>query len=78
MASQLDCRITMVQPEDAFIRTLSDWNFRSTDPGLTIWEGKIAGPDRLRFLGMLSRYAALLSGVEMNETQVVDSRENVA
>jgi len=79
MASQLDCRITMVQPEDAFIRALSDWNFRSTDPGHTVWAGKIAGPDRLRFLGMLSRYAALLSGVEMNETQVVvDSRENVA
>ncbi len=27
------------------------------------WQGEVAGPDRLRFLGMLSRYAALLGRV---------------
>lgn len=78
MASQLDCRISMLQPEEAFIKVLADWNFSATDAGNLAWEGKIAGPDRLRFLGMLSRYAALLSGVEMKEAGVEASRKNVA
>lgn len=78
MASQLDCRITMLQEEDAFIKALTDWNFSSADPERRVWEGKIAGPDRLRFLGMLSRYAALLSGVEMSEATVNARQENVA
>jgi ABC-2 type transport system ATP-binding protein len=32
-----------------------------------VWAGSIAGPDRLRFLGLLSRYAGLLSGVDLSE-----------
>lgn len=78
MASLLDCRITMLQAEDAFIRALEDWDFQTTDSARRVWEGKISGPDRLRFLGMLSRYAALLSGVEMNEGLELKSKENAA
>jgi ABC-2 type transport system ATP-binding protein len=33
-----------------------------------IWEGVVSGPDRLRFLGVLSRYAGLINGVEMHDT----------
>ena len=58
--------VIMTQPEDAFARALSEWGFRElADP--CHWSGTIAGPDRLRFLGMLSRYAALLAGLEMSE-----------
>jgi hypothetical protein len=32
----------------------------------------VAGPDRLRFLGVLSRYAALLASIQMDD--VSDSR----
>jgi hypothetical protein len=28
----------------------------------------VSGPDRLRFLGVLSRYAGLINGVEMRDT----------
>ena len=37
------------------------------------WSGVIAGPDRLRFLGMLSRYAALLAGIEMHEAEILQA-----
>jgi ABC-2 type transport system ATP-binding protein len=42
------------------------WDFQSLNEGRA-WRGRVAGPDRLRFLGMLSRYAALLRGIEMKE-----------
>jgi hypothetical protein len=29
----------------------------------------VAGPDRLRFLGMVSRYVALVSHISMTETE---------
>ena len=78
MASQLKCKITMLQPEGAFIKALTNWNFRPDGPEQIVWSGYIAGPDRLRFLGMLSRYAALLAGVEMTEATEQVNRENVA
>lgn len=78
MSSQLSCRITMVQPEDAFMKALTEWQFKADDASQAVWNGFIAGPDRLRFLGMLSRYAALLSGVEMNEVKEHKNAENVA
>jgi ABC-2 type transport system ATP-binding protein len=33
----------------------------------TEWEGQVAGPDRLRFLGTVSRYAAVVSHVSLTE-----------
>jgi copper chaperone NosL len=36
------------------------WNFRDLGDGLE-WEGEVPGPDRLRFMGMTSRYVALIS-----------------
>ena len=67
MSSQLTCRIRMLQHEKAFARALLSWNFSADTTDDKTWSGCIAGPDRLRFLGMLSRYAALLSSIEMNE-----------
>ena len=67
MTSLLSCKITLSQPEEAFAKSIDNWQF-SSDENNTVWSGKIPGPDRLKFLGLLSRYAAILSGVEINET----------
>jgi ABC-2 type transport system ATP-binding protein len=32
------------------------------------WEGVVPGPDRLRFMGMTSRYVALISNYSLEET----------
>ncbi len=66
MSSQLSCRVRMIKPEQAFAKALSEWGFSKQADDVS-WNGIIAGPDRLRFLGMLSRYAALLAGIEMHE-----------
>jgi ABC-2 type transport system ATP-binding protein len=66
MASVLECSITMVEPNEAFVAAVTDWNFTSGGDA-RVWRGQVAGPDRLRFLGMLSRYAGLLRNIEMKE-----------
>ncbi len=66
MASRLAVTVSMTQPEPAFAKALGEWGF-SAEEDPRRWSGVIAGPDRLRFLGMLSRYAALLAGLEMRE-----------
>lgn len=68
LSSRLYCRIRLVQHEAAFAKAIGEWGFKGSHGGL-VWEGYIAGPDRLRFLGVLSRYAALLAGMEINEVQ---------
>lgn len=78
ISSQLSCRIRMLQHEDAFAKALSGWGFLADKDDNRVWNGLIAGPDRLRFLGMLSRYAALLSGIEMNEAEQTAKVEHVA
>lgn len=77
MTSQLECRITMIRPELAFANALSEWGFEVSFD-VRIWTGTIAGPDRLRFLGMLSRYAALLRALEMKEVSQTQEVEHVA
>lgn len=67
MSSQLSCRVRMIRPEQAFAKALSEWGFKQAAD--VSWNGIVAGPDRLRFLGMLSRYAALLAGIEMHEAE---------
>jgi ABC-2 type transport system ATP-binding protein len=42
------------------------WNFRDLGNGLE-WEGDVPGPDRLRFMGMTSRYVALISDYSLRE-----------
>ena len=66
MDSILNCEVKLIRAEDAFAKTVSEWGFVSDDNGIT-WKGIVAGPDRLRFLGVLSRYAGLLSGIKMEE-----------
>ena len=66
MDSILNCEVKLTRAEDAFAKTVSEWGFISGDDGIT-WKGIVAGPDRLRFLGVLSRYAGLLNGIKMEE-----------
>ena len=68
MNSVLDCAVTLTRAEQAFAATLGEWGFVSDDHGLS-WHGQVAGPDRLRFLGVLSRYAGLLAGIQMKERE---------
>lgn len=68
LASLLDCRLVLKQPQQAFANSIRDWGFEASDEG-RVWHGQVAGPDRLRFLGVLSRYAGLLTGVHMSEVE---------
>ena len=68
LSSRLRCRIRINRAEPAFTRAIEAWGFSHAGNGL-VWEGRLAGPDRLRFLGMLSRYTALLADLEMHEEQ---------
>ncbi len=66
LSGLLDCRIEARRAEPAFVKAVSAWNFRDAGAGM-VWEGEVAGPDRLRFLGMLSRYVAVVSHISLRE-----------
>ncbi|MEE9493483.1 MAG: ABC transporter ATP-binding protein [Gammaproteobacteria bacterium] len=68
MDSILECEVTLTRTEPAFAQTVREWGFESADSGIT-WKGKVAGPDRLRFLGVLSRYAGLLNDLKMETSK---------
>jgi len=61
--SRLRAEVVISRSEEAFARTLREWGFASEDG--RAWTGLVAGPDRLRFLGVLSRYAGLIESVRM-------------
>jgi ABC-2 type transport system ATP-binding protein len=56
--------ITLSRPEDAFARAIGEWGFEGDNEGLE-WSGEVPSPDRLRFLGVLARYAGILDKVNM-------------
>ena len=64
LASVLACTLVLNRADSAFAETIREWGFVDSD-GSRTWRGEIAGPDRLRFLGVLSRYAALIKGIQM-------------
>lgn len=59
------CHLTVRYPEPALTNLLTHWQFEETNPGS--WGGVITSADRLRFLGVLSRYADLLTQVSLTE-----------
>ena len=69
LSSRLHCRIKLIQPEEAFARAIGEWGFLGAEQGL-LWTGYVAGPDRLRFLGVISRYAALLGEIRLHEAPI--------
>lgn len=63
--SAQSCELALARPEPAFAAAIGEWGFDASDNGL-VWRGQVAGPDRLRFLGMLSRYAGVLTAVHLS------------
>jgi len=64
--SRLDCRIVLKQPDPAIAKALQGWKF-AFDAEDSAWTGEIAGADRLRFLGVVSRYTGLVTKLDMTE-----------
>jgi ABC-2 type transport system ATP-binding protein len=60
------CRVVLSRAEPAFAKAISSWGFTGSEDGLE-WNGQVPGADRLRFLGVLSRYAALLNHISLDE-----------
>ncbi|RLA01952.1 MAG: ABC transporter ATP-binding protein [Gammaproteobacteria bacterium] len=73
MDSVLECRLTLSRASSAFAETVREWGFNDIGEGV-LWEGQVSGPDRLRFIGVLSRYAALLKGIHLKES-IPDEKE---
>jgi ABC-2 type transport system ATP-binding protein len=67
LTARLSCRIVLNRFEPAFAKALDGWSIASRDDSQLVWEGEIAGPDRLRFLGIVSRYTALVSDLALAE-----------
>jgi ABC-2 type transport system ATP-binding protein len=67
LAGVLTGRVVSRQHEPALVKSLLQWDFKAVDADNIEWEGQVAGPDRLRFLGMVSRYAAVVSHVSLTE-----------
>ena len=65
------CRLVIARADDAFAKAIGEWGFTSSD-GLQ-WSGEVAGPDRMRFLGTLARYAGILAHVEIGDEVAVDA-----
>lgn len=66
LASRLSCTLRLSRADAAFARAIAAWGFVPSQGG-THWRGAVPGPDRLRFLGLLSRYAALLASIHWDE-----------
>ena len=70
LTERLLCRVVLKRFEPAFAKAIAGWCLQSNETN-TVWEGNIAGPDRLRFLGVLSRYTALISDMSLTEKRDV-------
>ncbi len=66
LAGRLTCTLRIKRSEPAFAKAIGAWGFVASDDGL-LWCGDIAGPDRLRFVGMTSRYIALIAELSLRE-----------
>ena len=68
LASMYDVHLTLTRADAAIAKALAGWNFADRRDGIE-WHGQVAGPDRLRFLGMISRYVGLLARINMAELE---------
>ena len=66
LSGRFVCHISTKRSEGAFTKAMLAWNFRDLGNGME-WEGDVPGPDRLRFIGMTSRYVALISDFSLQE-----------
>jgi len=66
LASMYNVHLTLTRADAAIAKALAGWSFADRREGVE-WHGQVPGPDRLRFLGMISRYVGLVSRIEMAE-----------
>ena len=69
LTSVLDARVVVRRADAALARALGEWHFADVGEagaGL-VWQGRVAGADRLRFLGMISRYVGLIQDIQLRE-----------
>jgi ABC-2 type transport system ATP-binding protein len=52
--------VRIARREEAFAQAMAEWRFVSGEDGL-IWCGRVAAPDRLRFMCLLARYSGLIT-----------------
>ncbi len=62
----LRCRIRLERREPSAVRTLEGWGLQAASEG-DVFEGRVAGPDRLRFFGMLARYSGLIADLRLED-----------
>jgi ABC-2 type transport system ATP-binding protein len=68
----LRCRVQLGVDEPAFAKAARDWGLRADSFG-RVWTGMIPAPDRLRFLGFLARYSALIVAIQLEEHAHADA-----
>jgi ABC-2 type transport system ATP-binding protein len=66
LSGRFNCRLVARREDAALAKALSTWKFTAETGGL-VWTGEVAGPDRLRFIGMISRYVALIGDLTLHE-----------
>ncbi|MCX8085836.1 MAG: ABC transporter ATP-binding protein [Rhodocyclaceae bacterium] len=66
LTGRFACRLVARRADAALAKALASWHFTAEADGLA-WRGEVAGPDRLRFFGMLSRYVALIGDLSLSE-----------
>ena len=67
LTDTLACRIMLKRFEPAFAKALDGWSIKAAADNELLWQGTLAGPDRLRFLGIISRYTALVADLSLSE-----------
>ena len=65
-------RVEMSVSEPAFASALAQWGFCG-DGGGRVWSGEVAGPDRLRFLCLLSHYSGSIFSTSLDEAVPVET-----
>jgi len=72
LTSQLACRVELRESGHSVAQALRAWGFEA-NADETVFEGGVAGPDRLRFLGLLSRYSGLITALHLDEGEHADA-----
>ena len=71
-STMMRVRVEMSLAEPAFAAALAQWGF-SNDAGGRVWSGEVVGPDRLRFLCLLSHYSGSIFSTSLDETESMET-----
>jgi len=68
LAQESRCRIVLNRTDDAFANSIREWGFLNA-PRHVVWQGRVSGADRLRLMGVISRYVSLIRSVQFDEIE---------